>query len=58
MLGPSPDVAAECFPCAIAEGCSTLTPALTQDKCHILLEVQILQGDPDELSDPEAGVQE
>ena len=58
MLGTSPDVAAECFPGAVAEGCGTLAPSLAQDERHILVEVQVLKRDPDEFSDPEAGVQE
>jgi hypothetical protein len=58
MLGTSPDVAAECFPGAVAEGCGTLAPSLAQDERHILVEVQVLKRDPDKFSDPEAGVQE
>src|SRR3954447_13159777 len=57
ILGTGADVAAQRFACPVAEECSAFTPSLAHDKHHVLVEVQVLQGDPDELSDTESRVQ-
>src|SRR3712207_1602127 len=58
MLRPRPDVPAQGLPGPVTKRCRPFTPTFAQDKGNVLLEAQILQGDPDELRDPEARVQE
>src|SRR3954453_11435789 len=58
MLRPCPDVPAQCLPGPVTKRRGAFPPALAENQGNILLEVEISEGDPDQLGDSETRVQE